>query len=173
MLAWAALLHDIGKPDTFFKDDNGVEHFYGHDRVGAKIAEDILKRLRFSNDEIEAITLAVKNHMKFVAAPEMKTSTWKKFVREKYFPLYLALHKLDALASNGYLGFYDLMKQRYEEFRDEPEIKTLITGKDLIKLGLKPGKKFKKILNEILDLQLEGKINSSSDAINYVKENYL
>lgn len=59
----AALFHDIGKPHTLTVDEKGVGHFYGHDKLGAKIAEKILLRLNSSRDLIDEVTTMIKEHM--------------------------------------------------------------------------------------------------------------
>ena len=79
-LAWGALLHDVGKPATFRVAPDRIR-FDGHVDVGVKIAEDICRRLRFSNDDTEQILALVDNHMRFADAMQMKESTLKKFMR--------------------------------------------------------------------------------------------
>jgi len=169
-LAWSVILHDVGKPATFSIGDDGIEHFYSHDKVGAKIAEKILKRLKFSNSEIDNIVSAVRNHMKFAHVQEMRKSKLKRLMAEPSFSLQLDLHKLDCISSHGKLDNYFFLK----DILDNPEIeielpKPLITGHDLIKLGVKPGPKMGKILREISDLQLEGKLSSKESALEYIE----
>src|SRR5258707_9196172 len=79
-LAWGALLHDVGKPPTFRSAPDRIR-FDGHVDVGVKMAEEILHRLRFSNDDTEQIVELVHNHMRFAAVERMKQSTLKRFLR--------------------------------------------------------------------------------------------
>jgi poly(A) polymerase len=101
-LAWGALLHDVGKPATFRVAPDRIR-FDGHVDVGVKVAEDICRRLRFSNDETEQILALVKNHMRFSHVQQMKESTFKRFVRMPRFDEHLQLHRLDCEASHGSL----------------------------------------------------------------------
>ncbi|MBN2531658.1 MAG: CCA tRNA nucleotidyltransferase [Spirochaetales bacterium] len=173
-LAFAVLLHDIGKPLTFKIEDR--IRFNGHEKTGVEIAETILTRLKFSNEEKERILDIVGNHMKFMYVKKMRISRLKRFLRKPFFHEHLELHRLDCIASHGGLDNYDFCKQKYTEFSQEetqfrPE--PLVTGNTLISMGLTPGPVFKKILTALEDLQLEGKITSKEQAIHYVRENFL
>jgi poly(A) polymerase len=168
-LAWSVLLHDIGKPATFSRGDDGIEHFYSHDKIGAEIAEKILKRLKFPNSEIDNIVSAVRNHMKFAHVKEMRKAKLKRLMAEPSFQLQLDLHKLDCSSSHGKLDNYFFLK----DILDNPEIETelpppLLRGGDLMELGVAPGPEMGRILREIGDLQLDGKLNSKEDAIEYL-----
>ncbi|MFT4112717.1 CCA tRNA nucleotidyltransferase [Silvibacterium sp.] len=168
-LAWGALLHDVGKPATFTPapaDGTGRIRFNGHVEVGVKIAEDICRRLRFSNDDAAQVSLLVENHMRFGDVRKMKESTLKRFFRLHDFPEHLALHKMDASASIGDLTLWNYAKEKYEalsheEVRPEP----LITGRDLIVAGYKPGPKFRELLAIAEDAQLEGRVRTKDEAM--------
>jgi len=172
-LAFGILFHDIGKPKTFQVLDR--IRFNRHNVVGAEISEKILKRLRFSNREIKLISALVKEHQRFMDVKKMKESTLKRFLGMKHFDIHLELHRLDCLASHKDLSAYRFVKNRYQKFLKElkrwkSKPKRLITGYDLIKLGLEPGPIFKKILWKLEDAQLEGKIKSKEDALEYAKK---
>jgi len=171
-LAYGVLLHDVGKPPTIeFKDRI---RFNEHDRVGASISENICSRLKFSNAEKKQITALVKNHQKFMYVKRMKESTLKRFISMENFEEYLELHRLDCLASHKKLGNYQLIKEKLETLTEEdikPE--ALITGHDLIELGLKPGPQFSQILDYIKEEQLEENIKTKQEAINLVKKKFL
>src|ERR1700731_3012918 len=104
-LAWGALLHDVGKPSTFRIAPDRIR-FDGHVDVGVKMAEQICRRLRFSNDDTEQIVALIDNHMRFAQVPQMKESTFKKFVRMPRFEEHVELHRLDCQASHGDLTTY-------------------------------------------------------------------
>src|ERR1700739_1629005 len=164
-LAWGALLHDVGKPATF-QPGPGRIRFNGHVEVGVRIAEDICRRLRFSNDEADQIVVLVENHMRFGDVKRMKESTLKRFFRLKDFPEHLALHRMDCLASHGSLELYDFAKTKYEQTPQQEVRPTLIlTGRDLIEAGYKPGPEFKRLLALAEDAQLEGKIHTKKEAL--------
>lgn len=174
-LAWAALLHDVGKPPTFRAPDpakpNDRIRFNGHAEVGTTIARTILNRLRFSNEETDQICLLVANHMRFGDVMEMKPSTLKRFFRLPKFEEHLQLHWMDASSAHGDLRLYDYAKQKFEAAPVE-EIRPplLLTGRDLIHAGLKPGPRFKFLLHELEDAQLEGLIHTKEDAIHLLRE---
>ncbi len=168
-LAMAVLLHDIGKPVTFEISDR--IRFNNHDSVGAKMAEKICERLRMSNAEKERITWLVKMHLYLRHAQEMRLSKLKRlFAHEGYLEL-AELYKVDSLASTANLDDYNFCQRMFEELREE-EIKPdpLITGNDLIALGLRPGPIFSIILDAIKDEQLEQKITTKEDALEKAKE---
>src|SRR5580700_1145701 len=157
-LAWGALLHDVGKPATFRVAPDRIR-FDNHVEVGVKMAEEICRRLRFSNDETEQILALVDNHMRFGHATRMKESTLKKFLRMPAFDEHLALHRADCLASHRNLATYEFLLQKREEIPPETmRPSPLVTGDDLIVAGHVPGPKFREILNAVEDAQLEGRI---------------
>jgi poly(A) polymerase len=164
-LAWGALLHDVGKPATF-QPGPGRIRFNGHVEVGVRIAEDIFRRLRFSNEESSQVAALVENHMRFGDVQRMKESTLKRFFRLNDFPEHLALHRMDCVASHGSLELYDFAKARYEATATE-EVRPalLVTGRDLIEAGYKPGPEFKRLLALAEDAQLEGRIRTKEEAL--------
>ena len=174
-LAWAALLHDVGKPPTFRapdpKDAKPRIRFNGHADVGATITRAILNRLRFSTAAIDQVVSLVANHMRFGDVKQMKQSTLKRFFRLEDFPEHLALHRLDVTSSHNLLEMYDYAKQQFEQAPEEVYKPTpLLTGRDLIDAGLKPGPRFKQLLQDIEDAQLEGTITTRNEAINLLRE---
>jgi poly(A) polymerase len=164
-LAWGALLHDVGKPATF-QPGPGRIRFNGHVEVGVRIAEDICRRLRFSNEESAQIAALVENHMRFGDVERMKASTLKRFFRLNNFPEHLALHKMDCLASHGGLDLYNFAKTKYEATpTEEVRPRLLLTGRDLIASGYKPGPEFKRLLAFAEDAQLEGRVSTKEEAL--------
>ncbi len=172
-LAMGVLLHDVGKPPTFRVAPDRIR-FDGHVGVGVKMAEEICKRLRFSNGETAQILALVANHMRFADVKKMKDSTFKRFLRLPRFDEHLALHRMDCLSSHGKLEFYDFVKERraalpHEEIHPRP----LLSGNDLMAAGYEAGPRFKEILAAVEDAQLEGRIASRSEALEFVAENFL
>ena len=171
-LAWGALLHDVGKPPTFRVAPDRIR-FDGHVEVGVKMAEEICRRLRFSNDDTEQILALVNNHMRFASVQQMKDSTFKKFVRMPRFDEHLALHRIDCLSSNGDLRPYNFTREKIaslppESVRPAP----LLTGDDLIASGYTPGPRFKEILAAVEDAQLEGRLHDSQEAMQFVRREF-
>lgn len=171
-LAWGALLHDVGKPATFRVAPDRIR-FDNHVEVGAKIAEEICRRLRFSNDETEQILALVDNHMRFGHVSRMKESTLKKFLRMPGFDEHLALHRADSLASHGNLSTYEFIRQKRAEIPAETmRPAPLVTGDDLIAAGHAPGPKFREILTAVEDAQLEGRLPSREAALEFVRREF-
>jgi poly(A) polymerase len=176
-LAWGALLHDVGKPATFRAPDpnrpNDRIRFNGHVEVGVRIAETILSRLHFSNEQSEQIVALVKNHMRFGDVMHMRESTLKRFLRLPRFEEHLALHRIDCLSSHADLSLYNFAKERYEAAPIESlQPKPLLTGRELIAAGYRPGPKFKAMLEAAEDAQLEGTISTSEQALSLLRERF-
>ncbi|HLX64102.1 MAG TPA: CCA tRNA nucleotidyltransferase [Planctomycetota bacterium] len=171
-VALGALLHDVGKPATIEMADR--IRFNEHEKVGAGMAEKIMEHLKYSREQIERVSALVRGHMAFKDVKKMRPATLKRFLRQAYFDEHLALHKLDCLASHGDLGAYnfcvnELARETPETLRPEP----LITGHDLIALGLKPGPQFAEILKDVEDRQLEQALTDKSAALEYIKTTHL
>jgi poly(A) polymerase len=171
-LAWGALLHDVGKPTTFRVAPDRIR-FDGHVEVGVKIAEEICRRMRFSNEETEQILALVDNHMRFGQATRMKESTLKRFLRLPGFDEHLALHRADCLASHRNLTTYEFVQQKLAEIPPEKiRPRPLVTGDDLIEAGHVPGPRFREILNAVEDAQLEGRLPSRDAALEFVRREF-
>jgi poly(A) polymerase len=171
-LAWGALLHDVGKPPTFRVAPDRIR-FDNHVDVGVKMAEAILRRLRFSNTETEQILALVDNHMRFADVERMKDSTFKRFVRMPRFDEHLELHRLDCQSSHNNLALYNFTREKMAatppaDMSPEP----LITGKDLIAEGYEPGPRFKEILSAVEDGQLDGHLQSKEAAMEFVRQEF-
>ena len=171
-LPWTVLLHDIGKPPTASKDEKtGAIHFYGHEKIGADMAREILNRLRFPKKEIEEIVAVVRQHMQFKDVKQMRKATLRRLLLRDTFPLELELHKLDCLGSHRSLEYYDFLVEQAEELKKTPRIHPLLlTGKDLIALGMKPGPELGALLHEIRDKQLSDELKTKREAKAWVKK---
>ena len=172
-LAYGCLLHDIAKP-VCFRQENDRITFYGHTEVGAAMSGDILKRLKRSRETWERVAYLVHNHLRHVQAPQMRLSTLKRFLREEGIDELLELARIDALASNGDLQYYQFCKERLAEL-NEAQIRPppLVRGTDLIALGLVPGPIFAEILRRVEDQQLGGELTSREQALDWVQRNYV
>jgi tRNA nucleotidyltransferase/poly(A) polymerase len=171
VLVFSVLFHDIAKPDTFRVDPTGRIRFNEHETIGARKGEEIMKRLRFSNDEIEAVRACVANHMSFKDVREMRQSTLKRFLGRPTLEDELELHRIDCLSSHGLLDLYEFVLEKrgalsHEEIHPDP----LLNGDDLISMGLRPGPMVGKILHLVREEQLEGRITSREQALGYARQ---
>jgi poly(A) polymerase len=169
-LAWGVLLHDVGKPPTFTppSEPNGRIRFDRHVEVGTRMAEEIARRLRFSNADTEQVAALVANHLRFKDVPHMKPSTLKRFARLDRFDEHLELHRLDCMSSHRNLESYEFMRQFISNTpAGQVHPVRLLTGDDLINLGLRPSPSFKAILDAAEDAQLEGIICSHEQALKW------
>jgi poly(A) polymerase len=171
-LAWGVLLHDVGKPPTFTlpSGPDGRIRFDEHAEVGTRMAEEICRRLRFSNHETAQIAALVANHMRFKDVLQMKPATLKRFVRLGEFGEHLELHRLDCSSSHGHLENYEFV-QRFLKDTPPEEVRPprLVSGDDLIALGLRPGPDFKALLDAVEEAQLNGTLTNHSQALEFVK----
>ena len=171
-LAWGALLHDVGKPPTFRVAPDRIR-FDGHVEVGIAMATEICRRFRFSNDETRQIVALVQNHMRFADVERMKTSTLKRFFRLEKFDEHLVLHRMDAMASNRDLHYWEFARERWQSMPEEAvRPRPLLTGRELIAAGYKPGAQFREMLQTSEDAQLEGIVQSAEEALRLVQERF-
>lgn len=167
-LAMGTLLHDIGKPPTFQIKER--IRFDGHCEVGAEMADRLLRRLKFPNEERERICDLVRHHLKFKDVKNMRESTLKRFLRMDHFDEHLEMHRVDCLASHADLTLHAFCSEKLRAFtREQIRPPRLITGDDLIGLGLDPGPVFKQVLEEVETAQLEGRLSTREDALSFVR----
>ena len=174
-LAWGVLLHDIGKPPTFrpASETGDRIRFDGHVDVGVRMADDLCRRLRFSNDETDQMKALVANHMKFKDVGQMRQSTLKRFVRLPQFDEHLELHRLDCQSSHGKLEAYDAVRTFLAQTPPaEVRPPRLLSGDDLKNLGYTPGPEFQKILSTLEDAQLEEAVQTRDQALEFVRRHY-
>ncbi len=170
-LVFGVLFHDIGKVPTRQVDPTGRIRFNGHESVSARMTDAIMRRLKFSNDEIEATIEIVQHHMAFKDVQNMRVARLKRFMARPNFTDELELHRVDCQSSHGMLDNYHFLLAKEQEFANEPLIpKPLINGRDLIDLGWTPGPVFKQVLEAVETLQLEGQLTSREEALAWVRD---
>jgi tRNA nucleotidyltransferase/poly(A) polymerase len=168
-LVFAVLLHDIGKPPTSTVDSDGRIRFNGHDRVGARMAERVLGRLRFSRAETDAIVAMVENHMHFKDVQRMRVAKVKRLMARPTYTEELELHRVDCASSHGLLDNHAFLVAKAAEFASEPLIPPpLLTGSDLLARGWKPGRALGGVLEALQNLQLEGRLRNRDEALAWV-----
>ena len=170
-LPWAVLLHDVAKPVTAsVEPQDGSIHFYGHEKLGAEMAEDMLGRLRFPRKQIEEVAEAVRCHMQFKDALQMRKATLRRLLMRPTFPLELELHRLDCLGSHGRLDVHEFLVRQAKELEQQPQVRPpLVRGDDLIALGMKPGPALGALLGEIREKQLQDELKTKAEALAWAK----
>jgi poly(A) polymerase len=165
-LVLAVLLHDIAKPATFSRDADGRIRFNGHDKLGAEMGCDILRRLKFPNDVIEPVTGMIERHMTFKDVQKMRRSTLRRLMARPTFADELELHRVDCLGSNGLLDNHVFLLAKQAEFASEPLLPAwLLTGADLIAAGWSPGPELGRTLTAVQNAQLEGLVSTREEAL--------
>jgi tRNA nucleotidyltransferase (CCA-adding enzyme) len=177
-LRLAALLHDIGKPQTFALDEKGIGHFYGHHLKGMEMAEKILKRLRYDNKTIENVKILVKEHMPRFQHTEPKVI--KKLINRVGIENLDRLFKLQVADKMGTRNDYDYshilrIKEEADRIIHEGQplsVKDLaVDGKDLIAAGIPQGKGIGQFLNDLLENVLEQpELNNRETLLRLVEE---
>ena len=169
-LAYTVLLHDVGKPDTAFMGEDRIR-FHGHETLSAKMAEDILRRLRLPTKEIRQIVTAIAGHMRFKDVQKMNRSTLRKLMGAETFDLEMELHRIDCSGSHGLLENYEFLLKKAEEMENEPVLpERWISGKDLCELGVEPSPRIGELLKKAYDAQLEGRFSDRAALLDWLKE---
>jgi len=164
VLRLTMLFHDMGKPRLKTTDEEGVDHFHGHAELSAEMAREVMHRLRFDNDTIKKVTTLVKYH-------DLKIELRAKCVRRAMvkvgvdlFPYLLKVKKADFLAQSMYkrgekeeeLKQLTILYEKIMEEKNCVSLKDLaVTGRDLIEMGMTPGKEIGETLNRLLDIVIE------------------
>ena len=168
-LAFAALLHDIGKPPTFQQAKDRIR-FHEHDRVGTEMADKILRRLRFANHQRETILACISNHMRFKDVMRMRKATLKRLLARPTFDEELELHRLDCEASHRKLDNFDYLQKAMKEMTiEQVRPKPLVNGHDLLRMGFSEGPILGRVLKQIEELQLGEKITTRKEALAYAR----
>jgi poly(A) polymerase len=169
-LAFGALLHDVGKPRVFARTADKYT-FHRHEQVGAEMAARIAERLRLSNAEAARVCWLVEKHMYLADAPTMRMSRLKPILVHPGIAELLALHRADALASGRSLESVEFCERILRETPpEELNPPPVVTGEDLIALGLTPGPEFKRLLDAVREAQLEGRATTRPVALVLVQQ---
>lgn len=165
-LRLAMLFHDIGKPKALSVDSEGITHFHGHSEISAEIAEKILKRLKFDNETIRRVSHMVLYHdyaMGVTPTERILRRALNK-IGDDLFPDLFLVWEADVYGQSTYMREEKLQnivdwKACYEKVLEKGQcfqLKSLaVTGKDLIALGIAPGKEIGEKLQFLLEYVLE------------------
>lgn len=168
-LAWAVLLHDVGKPPTAQLKD-GRWRFECHANVGLDVARAMMERLRFSNDDMDSIAFMVGNHMRFVDVKSMRRATLRRLVGAPTFPTELELHRLDCISCHGDLQNYHYLGEFRKQMESEPVLPPpWINGRDIMALGIEEGPEIGVWRKKAYDVQLEGTVPDRESLLEWLK----
>ena len=186
VLRLAMLLHDIGKPLTKTTDASGKDHFKKHAKESTRLAENILRRLKFDNDTLKRVCRLVEFHDWSIDLEEnVRISTVRRLIAkigEDAFPDMFEINRADLLAQSGYFRAEKLAKQErleamYREIKEKSECLSLkdlsVSGKDLLAQGLKPGKELGEILQRMLTDVLEDPAHNKKEYLLHHLNQYL
>ena len=178
---YTALLHDVAKPITKTLDEDGVGHFYGHQAKGADMAKDILKRLKLDNHTIDETCLLIREHDFSLHGTNIRT--FRRFLNRlgiERFEDFLTIKKADMAGQSDYnkdvrQGYVDDMIAMYEQVKEENQCIKMsdmaIKGKDLIDMGISPGKEMGNILKALFEKVLDDpELNNKEKLIKLVEE---
>ncbi len=173
VLRLSAFFHDIGKPECFFTDENGMGHFYGHEKKSHEIVKQALQNLRYDNKTVEAVALLCERH----GIPILTSDAWLKkqlsrYGEEAFFRL-LALKKADLLSlvsgKEARISELETAFCRAREILAEKPCLSLrdlaVKGADLLACGVPQGKELGQKLALLLDAVLEGQVKNERDAL--------
>lgn len=164
VLRWTMLLHDIEKPGCISTGEDGQNHFYGHEEKGAETAKNILRRLKFDNDTLNAVVHLIRWHdCRFGLTPAGIRRAASKIGNE-YMELLFEVQRADISAKNP-----EYIREEYERLEEAKRLyadilaqgecvslkELAINGKDLINAGFQPGRELGNILNDLLEAVIE------------------
>ncbi len=173
------LLHDLGKPEVFTIDDQGVGHFYQHSKYSCSIAETILKRLKYDNKTRKTVISLIQHHDSTIELSRSSVKKWISKIGKDNFLYLLSVKEADALAQNkaylkDRLAMYNQLRMLYQDILNQEDciyLKDLkLSGQDLISLGLSPGINIGIVLNHILDKVIKEELkNEHNQLMDYAR----
>ncbi|MHC4849334.1 MAG: CCA tRNA nucleotidyltransferase [Planctomycetota bacterium] len=173
VLAWSALLHDIGKPPCAVWNDKGRLSFARHAAVGAEMAVAILERLRLPRRTIQQVEDLIAQHMTWPSLPEMRIARQRRFLLQDEFDRHLELHRLDCSACHRDLTLHAwATTERARLDAEPPPIEPLLRGQDLIAMGFRPGPAFTTMLEALKDAQLSDQVTDAEGARVFIREQF-
>ena len=180
ILRLTMLFHDMGKPSMKTTDEKGRDHFKGHALVSEEIARSVMRRLKFDNDTVKKVTRLVCYHDYRIEATPQNVRRAMNRIGVELFPYYLAVRMADVKAQSPYRRREKIenivaMRELYQEVLLKGECVTLrdlaVTGKDLMQIGMKPGRELGNMLNELLEWVIDDPACNKKEILcEYVKE---
>ena len=166
--AWAAVLHDVGKPATFERAADRIR-FNGHDTLSADMADVILRRFNVSKELREEVVEVCRDHIRFAALPDMLPKRRERWMRSPWFESHLKFHRADCLGSHAKLGIYEFAKEHWLALTPEPP-PPLCTGADVLALGLSEGPSIGEALRRLDELVTKDDVSDRDTALSMLRE---
>ena len=182
VLRLTMLLHDVAKPACTSEDENGSQHFYGHPELGADMARQILRRLKFDNDTTARVCALVRFHDE---RPPLQEHILRRFVSrvgQERIPDLLAVKRADTLAQSTYhrqekLEYVEALAKMYTRFLEDRQClrkqDLAVNGKDLIALGIEPGPRIGAALDELLERVLDEPALNTKEKLLTLAHNFI
>lgn len=170
----AMLFHDSGKPETHSIDERGVAHFYGHARKSVRIANTIMRRLRYSNEHRVRVEHLVRRHDMILPPTTKIVKRWLNRLGEELFLNLLEVQKADAKAQNLALAEQKLeniktLENLYSTVLKEQQCFSLsqlaVNGHDIVKAGVTEGKRVGELLKKTMDLVIEEELPNDREVL--------
>ncbi|MBR3890013.1 CCA tRNA nucleotidyltransferase [bacterium] len=188
-LKFAGFIHDIGKFSTWTIEEDGRHRFIGHDEVGAKMAKTLLKQNKFSKKQIEYISFIIRHHIypsSVVSAPEVNDKIYMRYVRktEDNAIDLITVAKADRLSAQGVavtkemtennINGLNALQDFYIKIKPtlKPIPKLIDGGEVMTLLNLKPSKELGLLMKSLHQAQLDGIVNTKTEAIDFLKNEY-
>lgn len=174
ILRLTMLLHDIGKPFCYTEDENGTGHFYNHAEKSGELARAVLSHLRFDKETTRAVTELVRSHGLDIPANTRCVKRWMNKMGEKQFRRLIEVWRADALAQSPQFQAEKLEKIQQIQVCLETVIEQgqcfqrkdlAVDGRDLIEIGISPGKQIGRILNYLMECVLEEQAENTKSAL--------
>ena len=180
ILRLTMLFHDMGKPQAKTTDENGRDHFKGHALISEEIARKVMHRLKFDNDTIRNVSRLVCYHDYRMEATPKNVRRAMNRIGVELFPYYLAVRLADVKAQSPYRRREKLeniiaVRELYRKALLEDQCVTLrqlaVSGRDLMNLGMKPGRELGAMLSELLEYVIDDPERNRKEILcDYVKE---
>ena len=172
-LRLSAFFHDIGKPQVYFTDENGVGHFYGHNKSSKKITRDILERLKCDNETKNFVLEMVYYHDVEVVTSEKAVKRFLNKTSPEFFRQLIEIKRADAAAHapqyrnrEKYLNALLSILEKIENEKQCFSLKDLdLNGSDLIENGFAEGEQIGKVLNYALESVINGEVKNKKDEL--------
>ncbi len=181
VLAYSCLFHDLGKPETLTIDESGNIHFYGHQTVSRKKAQHIMARYPFPNQLKQRVLRVIENHMRPLSL--IKGNPSERALRRLVHDLGRDINPLLILAlaeaqdkgkEEDWRLYLELSLKVLQLMEREELVKPppLLSGRDLLQMGFRPGPRIGEILKAVRELQVDGEIRTREEALEFVRRNY-